>query len=63
MTIIFDALKKSFDFVAPLIKFSVKIMFNPEVGFIGNAHCCSVFLKTIADRLTGVSPIGENFFA
>ena len=36
MAIILDSLKETLDNIAPLVQFSIKIMFNPEVGFIGN---------------------------
>lgn len=54
MAITLDALKETLDNVATLIQFQIKIMFNPEIGFIRNAHHCRVLFKIITDGLTGV---------
>ena len=50
MAITLDALKKTLDNVAPLVQFPIKIMFNPEIGFIGNAHRCRVLFKINAGK-------------
>ena len=49
MTIILDSLKETLDNIASLIPFTIKFMFNSEVGFIGNAHCCRVLFNIITD--------------
>ena len=61
MVITLYALKETLDNVAPLVKFRIKIIFNPEIDFIGNAHRCRVLFKIITDG--GVSPISKNIFA
>lgn len=38
MAITLDALKGTLDNVALLVQFRIKIMFNPEIYFIGNVH-------------------------
>ena len=37
MPIVFDTLKKAFDKVALLVQFGIKIMFDLEINFVGNA--------------------------
>ncbi len=62
VTIIFNSLKEPLENVATFVQFGVENMFNPEVGFIGNADMRSTLIELITNFIARISFIGKNFF-
>ena len=62
MPIILNLLKKPLDDIAVFVQFGIKVMLNPEIGFIGDTSNSPVLLKVTTNLLVTVSIIRENCF-
>ena len=62
MAVIFDSLKKTLDDIALFVLLRIKVMLNPEIGFIGDTSKGSMLDDENANLLATVCFIRENFF-
>ena len=62
MAVIFDSLKKTLDDIALFVLLRIKVMLNPEIGFIGDTSKGSMLSEENANLLATVCFIRKNFF-
>ena len=60
MAVIFDSLKKTLDDIALFVLLRIKVMLNPEIGFIGDTSKGSMLDDENANLLATVYP--REFF-
>ena len=62
MAVIFDSLKKPLDDIALFVQLRIKVMLNPEIGFVGDTSKGSVLGDEKANLLATVCFIRQNCF-